>query len=621
VQLKRNDIQAFRALSVAVVFFFHAGFGFPNGYLGVDIFFALSGYVIWGLLSRLLREDKHPLRTFYRGRVRRIMPAASTLIIIVSLVQVSFGFTQATSGSIKAGLYSLFSFGNIEIARQVADYFSPEATSSPFLHMWSLGIEEQFYLVLPIAIFLFYRRESTRKLIPFFVLFFTALSFSVEVFATVTGHKSAIFGYYSPIPRVWEFGVGILSYLFLGRMIQKTYQFVLVVCVILSLMWLPADGVYLLLIKITLLALIAVLLSSPRELGKSNFSRISIWLGDRSYSFYLWHWPIILVFRDQTWNPVIMFIVILLSTTILAQISYQFIEQPIRSKQKLPRSKRVIAIFLILPTLILSFLYINANSQLNLKNSIKTVGIVKGDVGQKDFHEYIYNKFETCRSSAFLEGIPKYEGRPQCAIQNVGSNPSVILLGDSHSEHLFLGLANKLGNQNSQYIDTGGLPVINSGTNRKIFLYVNNLPSPKVVVLSAFWSNRGVPPSLNIAIKSLKKAGASVVLISDSPSFSINPLDCKFATKGEFESICFEKLPQSSSEIDKNLVLQRIAKENDVVFFDIRELFCSVEDLCSMIDGDKLLFRDNNHLGVYGSNLVGKFLAPVIMRELSLFEK
>lgn len=81
------------------------------------------------------------------------MPGASTLIIVVSLAQVSFGFTQATIGSVKAGLYSLFSFGNIEIARQVADYFSPEATSSPFLHMWSLGIEEQFYLVLPIAVF------------------------------------------------------------------------------------------------------------------------------------------------------------------------------------------------------------------------------------------------------------------------------------------------------------------------------------------------------------------------------------------------------------------------------------------------------------------------------------
>lgn len=386
-------------------------------------------------------------------------------------------------------------------------------------------------------------------------------------------------------------------------------------------MWLPADGVYLLLIKIAVLALIAALLSSPRELGKSNFSRILIWLGDRSYAIYLWHWPIILVFKDQSWNPVILFMIVLVSTIILAQLSYQFIEQPIRSKQKLPETKRVIAIFLILPSLILSFLYMNANSQLNIKNSIKSVGIVKGDVGQKDFHEYIYGKFENCRGTAFLEEIPKYEGRPQCAIKNASLNPSVILLGDSHSEHLFLGLANELGNENSQYIDTGGLPVINSDTNYKIFLHVNNLPSPKVVVLSAFWSNRGVPPSLNIAIKSLKKAGASVVLISDSPSFSINPLDCKFATKKDVKSFCFEKRPQSSSERGKNLVLQRIAKEQDAIFVDIRDLFCSAEDLCSMIDGDKLLFRDNNHLGIYGSGFVGKFLAPLINRELLLIEK
>jgi len=139
VQAKRDDIQAFRALSVALVFMFHAGYGFPNGYLGVDIFFALSGFVIWGLLNRLLTEDKHPLRAFYSGRVRRIMPAASTLIIVLSLVQVSFGSTQATVGIVITGIYSIFSLGNIEIARQVGDYFSPEATSNPFLHMWSLG--------------------------------------------------------------------------------------------------------------------------------------------------------------------------------------------------------------------------------------------------------------------------------------------------------------------------------------------------------------------------------------------------------------------------------------------------------------------------------------------------
>jgi hypothetical protein len=156
--------------------------------------------------------------------------------------------------------------------------------------------------------------------------------------------------------------------------------------------------------------------------------------------------------------------------------------------------RRVITIFLILPALALLFLYANMNAQLNFKNSIKSVGIVRGDVGQKDFHEYIYQKYETCNNSEFLEEIPKYDGRPQCAIKNASLNPKVILLGDSHSEHLFLGISNELNDQNSQYIDTGGLPTIDSNTNEKIFAYVNNLPSPKVVVLSAFWSNRGVPP-------------------------------------------------------------------------------------------------------------------------------
>lgn len=621
MQSKRGDIQVFRALSVVVVFLFHSEFGFPNGYLGVDIFFALSGFVIWGLLDRLLKEDNYPLRTFYTGRVRRIMPAASTVVIVVSLVQVSFGATQATLGSLTAGIYALFSFANIEIARQVSDYFAPEATSSPFLHMWSLGIEEQFYLMLPIAIFLLHSFESTRKRIPSFVLLISTFSLCVEFFATITGNNSVMVGYYSPLPRIWEFGVGILSYLYLRRVIRKTYQFLISVFVIVVLMWIPAQGIYLLLIKLALLALIAALLSSPTELGGSVLSRCFVWLGDRSYSFYLWHWPCILIYRNFSWNPVLTLIAMFGSTIILANISYLYIEQPIRKKIRFPQLNRVVITFLVLPTLILTFFYGSIHSQLNFKNSIKSIGIVKGDVGQKDFHRYIYQKFETCVETDYLNEIPKYDGRPQCAITNRSANPSVILLGDSHSEHLFPGLAGQLKNINVQYIDTGGLPIINSDTNKEIFKYINNVSSEKVIILSAFWSNRGVPETLTTAIKSLNQKNVSILLVSDNPSFSLNPLDCKFSNKKDYESLCIEKLPRSTSEIEAVKELIDISSKNKVKFLNIRDLFCSYEDECSMIREDKLLFRDNNHLGIYGSHLVGKRLAPLVIRELSLLEK
>ncbi len=618
---KRSDIQALRALSVVLVFLFHAGYGFPNGYLGVDIFFALSGFVIWGLLNRQLIEDKHPLQSFYTGRVRRIIPAASVLIIVVSIVQVIFGSTQATVGVMIAGLYSIFSLGNIEIARQVGDYFSPEATSNPFLHMWSLGIEGQFYAFLPFVIVLLHRLGSTRKRIHFLILLVSSLSFLLELAATITVNQSVIFGYYSPLPRIWEFGVGIISYIYLPKLIQKNHQFLLIIFVIIVLIWLPAEGINLLLVKVLLLALVAALLSSPIEIEKTFFSKLLIWLGDRSYSFYLWHWPCILLIREFSWNPIILIVVMFFSTSICAYISYEYIEKPIRRKQRLPQLRKVIVLFIVFPSLILFALYVNMNNQLSFKNSIKSVGIVKGDVGQKDFHDAITQKFDTCISLEFLNEISKYNGRPQCATSNSNLNPKVILLGDSHSEHLFLGIASELSGQISQYIDTGGLPIVNSKTNKKIFLYVNSLPSPKVVVMSAFWSNRGVPPSLRFSIRSLRAAGASVLLISESPTFSNNPLDCKFAKKDYFESRCFEKLPQSSSELEADSTLRKIAKEESADYIDIRGLFCSTEGLCSMVDGETLLFRDNNHLGIYGSNFVGKHLAPLINRELLRLEK
>ena len=202
----RNDITGLRAIAVLPVLLFHAFPALlPGGFFGVDVFFVISGYLISGIIFRSLRDDKFSYRIFYEKRIKRILPNLFLLLIAVSIV----GYFYLIPEEYKKLGHHVYSSAvflqNFRLLKSVG-YFTEEALRQPLLHLWSLAIEEQFYIVFPILCSIIWKfSHRSIKTLGIFVFFITISSFS----ACLLAHDKN-FSFYFPLTRFWELGVGIL---------------------------------------------------------------------------------------------------------------------------------------------------------------------------------------------------------------------------------------------------------------------------------------------------------------------------------------------------------------------------------------------------------------------------
>ncbi len=359
---QRRDVQGLRALAVLLVIANHAGVpGLAGGYVGVDVFFVISGYVITQLL---LRESAKSLGAgltdFYSRRVRRIVPAASLTLIATALA------AQAVLGSqVDPNLpgdlrwASLFT-ANLRLIRTGSDYFVPGIHPSLITQFWSLAVEEQFYLVYPLLAFLVIRAVDARYKVQALA---ATVAAGVVASAWWSAHLTALqptHAYYSPLTRFWELGLGcLLALTTTGRPIRtvRAEHLTAVVGVVLlgvalasldarsaypgTLAWLPCGAS-------------ALLLWSGRAGARTPVARILscgplVYLGDISYSLYLTHYlwlklPEVVTppMTGAGWR-----IVELAGTFVTAAASYHLIENPIRRSPALARD-RVATVFLLL---------------------------------------------------------------------------------------------------------------------------------------------------------------------------------------------------------------------------------------------------------------------------------
>jgi peptidoglycan/LPS O-acetylase OafA/YrhL len=352
---RRADIQGLRALAVVLVVLYHADLGFSGGFVGVDVFFVISGFVITGLLTRELgRSGGLRLGRFYLRRIRRLIPALALVIVVVALVSIVAAPVGIQPIAARTGGAASLFLGNLYLYSTPSGYFAIDATTNPFLHMWSLAVEEQFYLVFPLVLLGAWRvgarraRPRTASAVALAVV--SLVSFALAV-AMVDGTtfpgvaRPREFAFFSSITRAWEFGAGALLALAAVRLrrvlrpvVAEGVAIVGLGAVLLAALRFddltPFPGVNALLPVGGAVLLIAAGCGGRAALGPTFTNRPAVWIGDISYSWYLWHWPLI-VFARATWPGSWAAPVAAFGSIVPAWLSYHFVENPIRRSEAL----------------------------------------------------------------------------------------------------------------------------------------------------------------------------------------------------------------------------------------------------------------------------------------------
>ena len=348
---RRLDIQGLRALAVLLVVAFHAGLPVEGGFIGVDVFFVISGFVITGLLMRQWSaEGRLDFRGFYSRRIRRLLPALALVVSVTSLIAV---FVQPPNGeqqqTAQTGLGAMLLAANIVIPRLSDNYFASAATANPFLHTWSLSAEEQFYLAFPALLLLGLALTPSRGFRgwgPILVVAgVSAASVVLLLVATYAPLSVASLGvlavpFYSSLTRAWEFGAGALVALTAETVRRCPPRLLFVgglagiVIVLVSAARINESTTFPGVVAFVPVFGAAFILASgaaePNLLVRALSIRPLVWIGDLSYSWYLWHWPAI-VFGRLLFPGVARIAALSAAASIIpAFLSLRFVENPIR---------------------------------------------------------------------------------------------------------------------------------------------------------------------------------------------------------------------------------------------------------------------------------------------------
>lgn len=345
----RPAIQGMRAVAVLLVVAYHAGLPVPGGFTGVDVFFVISGFVITEMLHReWTRTGSIDLVRFVRRRVRRLLPALALVVSVTVLISVIVEEPVVNPERTPlTGLGALLVGANVVIAATTGDYFDEPAELNPLLHLWSLSVEEQFYLVLPLLLLLAWRRMARGHARTALGAVATAGAVSglLMIFgpqlAAATPIPLDTFGFYSPVVRAWEFLVGVALALTAGwRRAGPRGSLLAGVAGAGLLVWgalsITADTVFpgpATLAPVIGTALLIVATESRsgvvhRLLSLGPMTAI----GDRSYAWYLWHWPFIVLSGLILGNSTVVGPAAALISVIPTALAYRYVEQPMRQR-------------------------------------------------------------------------------------------------------------------------------------------------------------------------------------------------------------------------------------------------------------------------------------------------
>lgn len=634
----RPDIDGLRAIAVAAVVAFHFFPGrLPGGFIGVDIFFVISGFLIGGIVARDLQNGQFSFGQFYARRINRIFPA----LLIVIAACLSFGWfallPDEFASLAKHALASAAFVQNFALFNE-AGYFDTVAELKPLLHLWSLGIEEQFYLVFPVAAWL-----AWRKPLVFLLVIASALSFILSL-KTVRYNETAAF--FLPHLRAWELLSGcLLAYFY--RPPNKTAS---EACSLL--------GMLLLLVGVVLISrsrqfpgwwalfpvvgtLLVIYAGPAARLNKLLSLRAMVWVGLISYPLYLWHWPILSFARiiDPARVTLPVKLPLIALSVVLAVATYMILERPFRSRNHL-KAKSIGLVFASLLIAIPAF-GIYRSEGLPKRESIAYLTSFSEDI------KWPFWTNDLCLKN--FDFKDRKGGWWFCVTNSL--EPTTILVGNSFANALYPGFATRAKVVNIGACDpAAGLywgyeendlsPCAGNRTDKEqAFLYdfIAKTPSLKTAILSTYfpdfdangrWLNRDPahpdyvitltndPSSkertsfenyfkgLSDRITMLEQQGLSIILFLPKPNLGRDIKECIDRPFKKVKSECIlDSAATLKSQEKVREGLARITKQHpSIKIFDQFPHLCD-ESTCRFIR-DRVLLRDDTHYSEAGSRFI-----------------
>ncbi len=626
----RTDIQALRGVAILLVLLYHAGLPFaPSaGYLGVDVFFVVSGYLITGIISRGIARGNFSFKAFYFRRAKRLLPAAYLTFLGTALAATLF-LTQSEFHDFVVQLVGAVTFtGNVVLWRQTG-YFEGAAELKPLLHVWSLSIEEQYYLLLP----------ATLVLVP--ARFWRAGAWAVVALSLglclAYGRIDPSATFYLLPTRAWELGIGSLGVLALegradGAWVRRLYWPALAALLVVP--FVPVGGAHPGADAIIVcLATLVVILRNHPVVGASAPMRGLAWFGDMSYSLYLVHWPLFAL-AASAWVidvPLQVRVALAAASVAIAWAMYNFVENPVRHAD-LPMNLR------------------SAGAALAGSVAVIGIGIALGAWQARGSVDYEQVRRPNVGFDPACEYRERFESRPQC---RNSERPQILVWGDSHAMHLVDAIVATTDRGVEQATKSACGPYVrlsywsDEGShnrnwaegcirfNQSVLDYVAATPSIEVVVLASVTDQylRGnhvlvardggnvldQEGSEDVAARALAETAAAVralgrrvVFVSSMPMAGYDVGRCleqralgKFAFGADRENCAIDEAHFREFRADVLALLDRVERQAGLPVIHIDDFDCH-DGTCDAQMGGTFLYRDKAHLTHDGSRRLGE---------------
>ncbi|WP_180862813.1 acyltransferase family protein [Cupriavidus pauculus] len=642
----RPDIDGMRALAILAVVGFHAFPGLlPGGFAGVDIFFVISGYLITRHILKDIEDGRYSTARFYAKRVKRIFPA----LIAVLAASAALGWLILTPEEYESlGRHMIAGagfFANIQNWKE-SGYFDRAADTKPLLHLWSLGVEEQFYIVWPLILTVLSRKRGWlgKGMVALIVL---SLAFSM-----VTVYRDVTADFYSPLTRFWELALGALlahvtlrrpAFAAAHRRLLAWIGAALILAAVAGLRpefafpgaWalLPTVGVALLILSGTKAPFNRHILAA----------RPVVWIGLISYPLYLWHWPLFALARIlHGATPTAEARIWAIAASIaLAWATWRFIERPVRNSRGTGAEWVIGGLCLAMVAIIAVGVVIKKKDGF----AGRLDGLVNGDLSTLTLGIEFGHYRNEC-------GVPAEHAKSLafCLTSGQGA-PAFAVLGDSKAQALYFGLANEMASDApgvliGSFVAPGADDSVTESKQAAVHAALQSVldsPSIKLIIWAVALRHtfpadedgfvRGNPPinallsAYGDAVRKAEAAGKRVIFVIDNPTLP-DPRNC--VSGGLTSSPLLNRVfwryqnPRCAASHAEHIAgtapyrhfVDELGRRNPgLSVYDPTPLLCDTQkDQCNIMQGGNFLYSYSDHLSYYSSSMIARDMAPDIRK-------